>query len=205
MARIFAKIFEHVNYRGQYRFINTDIMNFVSELGFNDKVSSIIVYQGKNYHQGDKIRFYEHISRAGGYLDLEPGYYPNIHVQPFMFGDKISSADILPYVPGQPSLTVRLVVRMYEHVNYGGQFRDLLASESNFERIGFNDKVSSLRVQAGEDYAPGWVSDFYQHANYSGGLLQPGEFGPGTNIPNIAEAPYSFNDVISSVKIHLRS
>jgi hypothetical protein len=204
MSKIFAKVFEHVNYAGQYRYIKDDISNFGTQLGFNDKVSSIIVYKGNSYTLGDKIRFFVD-SFSGGYMDLEPGYYPNIHVQPFSFGDKITSADILPYTTPAPAITVRLMVRVYEHVNYSGQFRDLLTSESNFERIGFNDKVSSLRVMAGEDYAAGWVCDFYQHANYAGGMLQPGAFGPGINIANISAAPYSFNDIISSVKIYHQS
>jgi hypothetical protein len=42
----------------------------------------------------------------------------------------------------------------------------------------------------------------YQHADYSGGLLQQGKLGPNTSIPNIAVAPYSFNDTISSVRIY---
>lgn len=205
MSRIFAKVFQHVNYGGQYRYIKSDVSNFVSQLGFNDKVSSIVVYKGNNYKQGDKVRFYEHVGFGGGHVDLGPGRYPNIHVQPFSFGDKISSVDLLPVEAIEPAITVRLMIRVYEHINYGGQYRDLLMSESNFEKLGFNDKVSSLRVTAGEDYQPGWVCDFYQHANYAGGMLQPGEFGPGTNIPNIAGAPYSFNDVISSVKVHRQS
>ncbi len=202
MSRLIGKVFEHVGFHGQYRYIIGDVRNFVSEIGFNDKVSSIIVYKGNHYQLGDKFRFYQHINFRGGYLDLGPGYYRNIHVQPHSFGDKISSADILPYNP-QPSINARLRVRIYEHVNYEGQYRDILASESNLNRVGFNDKVSSFRVYAGEDYRHGWVCDFYQHSNYSGGVLQGGGFGPGSAISNIAAAPYSFNDMISSIKIHM--
>jgi hypothetical protein len=202
MSRLFAKVFQHVNYAGQYRWIRDDVGNFVANLGFNDTVSSIIVYRGNNYQPGDKIRFYEHVNYAGGYLDLGPGHYPNIHVQPYSFGDKISSADIVPSPDVGQGLGVRLMVRIYEHVNYGGQYRDILLSEANLNNVGFNDKVSSLRVFAGEDYSAGWVCDFYQHVNYAGGVLQPGRFGPGTSIPNIVAAPYAFNDVISAVKIY---
>lgn len=203
MSRIFAKVFQDINYAGQYRWIRDDIGNFVNDIGFNDTVSSIIVYRGNDFQAGDTIRFYENVNFGGGYLDLGPGYYPNIHVQPFSFGDKISSADVLPSPSAQSGLGVRLMVRIFENVNYGGQYRDILLSEANLNNMGFNDKVSSIRVFAGEDYAPGWVCDFFQHANYAGGVLQPGRFAPGTNIPNIAAAPYSFNDVISSVKIYL--
>ena len=205
MSRIFAKIFQHVNYGGQYRWIRDDIGNFVNDIGFNDTVSSIIVYRGNDYQSGDTIRFHEHVNYDGGYLDLGPGYYPNIHIQPFSFGDKISSANVLPSPTPQSGLGVRLMVRIYEHVNYGGQYRDILLSESNLNNVGFNDKVSSIRVFAGEDYSPGWVCDFFEDVNNGGGQLQPGKFGPSTNIPNIAVAPYSFNDKISSVKIYRMS
>ncbi len=201
MSRLIAKIFQHANFHGHYRYIVQDINNFGSKLGFNDKVSSIIVYRGNNYHQGDKLRFYQDVNYEGGYLDLGPGYYRNIHVQPFLFGDKISSVDFLPY-DVKPAITVRLRVRVYQHINYGGQYRDIISSEPNFKRIGFNDKVSSFRVFSGEDYQPGWVCDFYQHVNYAGGLLQGGGFSPGASIANIASPPYSFNDVISSVKFY---
>lgn len=202
MSRIFAKIYQHVNYGGQYRWIRSDVRDFVDDIGFNDKVSSIIVYRGNHYEHGDTIRFHQHVNFGGGYLDLGPGYYPNIHIQPYSFGDKISSANVTPTPPPSSGLGVRLMVRVYQHVNYRGQYRDILLSENNFNDIGFNDTVSSIRVFAGEDYSPGWVCDFFQHANYSGGVLQPGRFGPGTNLPNIKNAPYSFNDVISSVRIY---
>ncbi len=148
------------------------------------------------------MRFFQHINYLGGYLDLEPGFYPNIHIQPYSFGDKISSIDALANGNPTPSITVRLRVRLYQHINYGGQYRDILLSENNLNDVGFNDTVSSIRIFAGEDYVPGFVCDFFQHANYTGGQLQPGAFGPGTNIPNIAQAPYTFNDIISSVRIY---
>ena len=202
MSRIFAKVFQHSNYGGQYRWIRDDVANFSNDIGFNDTVSSIIVYRGNTYQAGDSIRFHEHPNYIGGYLDLEPGFYPDIQIQPFSFGDKISSANVLPPPPASSALLVRLMVRIYEHANYGGQYRDILLNESNFNNIGFNDKVSSIRIFAGEDYTSGWVCDFYQHANYTGGILQPGRFGPGTNLPNISVAPYSFNDAITSMKIY---
>lgn len=202
MSRIFAKIFQNTNFAGQYRWIHEDVSHFVNQLGFNDTVSSIIVYRGNAYQPGDTIRFHEHVNYGGGYLELGPGYYPNIHIQPFSFADKISSANFLPGPQTQSGISVRLMVRIYENVNYGGQYRDILLSENNLGDVGFNDKVSSIRIFSGEDYSPGWVCDFFQNTNFTGGILAPGKFGPGTNIPSIAAAPYSFNDIISSVKIY---
>jgi len=200
MARLFAKVYQHTNYGGQYRWIRRDVRNFVNELGFNDKVSSIIVYRGNHYEIGDTMRFYQHVNYGGGYLELGPGYYPNIHVQPHSFGDKISSVDVVPTTSS--GLVVRLKIRIYQHINYDGQYRDLLLSEHNLNNVGFNDTVSSIQVRPGEDYAVGWVCDFFKHVNYAGDKLQGGPFGPWAFLPNIKEAPYSFNDVISSVRIY---
>lgn len=200
MSRIYARIFEHINYSGQYRWLIGDIYNF-GDIGFHDKVSSIIVYRGNQYQQGDRIRFYEHSNFTGGYLELEPGLYPNIQAQPFSFGDKISSANFLPFT-SQPSVVVRLRARIYEHANYAGQYRDILWSENNLGDVGFHDKVSSIRIFGEEDYTPGWVCDFFEHSNFSGGMLWPGKFGPGISIANIGAPPYSFGDKISSVRIY---
>ena len=199
--RLIAKVHQDTNYGGEYRYIHSDVSNFGNVLGFNDKVSSIRIYRGNDYVAGDKIRFYQNVNFSGGYLDLGPGEYPNIHVQPFSFGDKISSADFLPVDTGSNPLTVRLDIHIYQNANFDGQRREILVSESRLAKQGFNDKVSSLRIFAGEDYAPGWVANFYQHVDYAGGILQPGNFGPGTNIANSSAAPYKFNDVISSIRI----
>lgn len=206
MNKLFALIFQHSNYGGQYRWIRSSIANFSDKIGFNDTVSSIIVYRGNDYAPGDKMRFHQHVNYEGGYLDLGPGWYPNIHIQPYSFGDKISSVTrVVDPEGGMPKIMVRLMIRIYQHVNYGGQYRDVLKSENNLNDIGFNDTVSSIKVFAGEDYSDGWVCDFFQHANYEGGMLSPGKFGPGTRIPNIKKSPYSFNDVISSVRFRKRS
>lgn len=201
MARLYAKICEHTNFAGQHRFVTGDVRDVSNEIGFNDTISSIIVYKGNQHQPGDRIRFYEHPNFGGGYLDLEAGIYPNIHVQPYSFGDRISSIDVNPPPMGQVGIVSHLWVRIYQHANYGGQYRDLLLSESHFEQIGMNDAVSSLRVMAGEDYAPGYVCDFFAHPNYTGPKLQPGNFEPGTSIPNIGAAPYSFNDAITSMRV----
>jgi hypothetical protein len=39
-------------------------------------------------------KVYQHADFSGGYLDLGPGEYPNIHVQPLSFGDK--GGELLP-------------------------------------------------------------------------------------------------------------
>ncbi len=204
MARLIAKIFQHADYGGQYRWITRDVANFVNDIGFNDTVSSIRVFCGNDYEEGDTIRFHEHVGFGGGYLDLGPGFYPNIHIQPFSFGDKISSADIRRGVDNDRQITVFLMVRIYKHINFRGQYRDLIRSESNLNNVGFNDTVSSIRVFRGEDYnvEDPFVCDFYQHADRSGGQLAPGQFEAGMNLANIAEPPFSFNDRISSVQMH---
>jgi len=201
--RLIAKVFQHVNYAGEYRWLHQDVPSFGDVLGFNDKVSSIVVYRAPNYLEGDKIRFYQHANYQGGYLELGPGNYPNIHVQPLSFGDKISSADFYPVGIQPVASAVRLEVHIFQHVNYAGQMREILFSEPSLPSQGFNDKVSSIRIFAGPSYEAGYVANFFQHVNYAGGMLQPGYFGPGTAIPNLKSPPYAFNDVISSVKISM--
>jgi len=199
--RLIATVYKDTNYGGEYRYIHNDVSSFGNVLGFNDKVSSIKIFRGNHYVDGDKIRFWENTNFSGGYLDLGPGDYPNIHVQPFSFKDKISSADFVPGIPPTQALIVRLEIHIYQDANYGGQRREILVSERKLSMQGFDNKLSSLRIVAGEDYQAGWVANFYQHPDYAGGILQPGDFGPGTNIPNVKADPYKFDDTISSIKI----
>jgi len=198
--RLAVKLYEHINFGGQYRWLIDDVRDFGKE-GFHDTVSSLIVYRGPSYAEGDIVRLYEHSNFGGGYLSLGPGRYSNIHIHPFNFGDKMSSADFLPAGSDPFVGIVRLVVTLYEHKNYGGQWRRFLFSESNLGNVGFHDKASSLTVTDGPDYDPGYVVNFYEHSNYGGGKLQPGDFGPGTNIPDLNATPYLFGDRISSLEI----
>jgi hypothetical protein len=78
MARLYAALYEHVHVFGQRRFITESVSNF-GLIGFNDRVSSIAVFKGRDFQKGDKIRFFEHAHYQGGFLDLGPGYYLSIH------------------------------------------------------------------------------------------------------------------------------
>ena len=198
---MFAKVYQHVDFGGQYRWITKNVRNMSSELGFNDKVSSIVVYKGNDYKEGETMRFYQHANYGGGYIDLGPGIYRSIHSAPYFFGDKISSVKMISPVALCPPITVRLIVRVYQHVNFEGQYRDLPLTERNLKLQGFNDTISSLQIFEGEDYQAGWVANFYKDANGYGPQLQDGDFGPGTRIANIKAKPYSFNDQISSIRI----
>lgn len=198
-TRLIVKLFEHTNYGGQYRYLYTDVSNF-PQCGFNDCVSSVIVFRGPDYQQGDTVRLYEHVNFQGRSIELSPGYYPNIHEAPYLFPDMMSSADFYPVTPVPVAQPVRLIIKAYEHINYGGQERTIIYSEPNICNLGFNDTISSFRVFAGPDYS-GEVVSFYEHINYGGGILQPERFVAGANVPNIAASPFLFNDRISSVKI----
>jgi hypothetical protein len=200
MARLYAALYEHVHVFGQRRFITESVSNF-GLIGFNDRVSSIAVFKGRDFQKGDKIRFFEHAHYQGGFLDLGPGYYYDIHVHPFSFGDKMSSAQFVP-VSNEPALFVPLIVRVYQHVNFEGEFRDIVMDERNLGNQGFNDRISSFEVLHGDDVEASHVCDFFQHANFLGGMLQPGSFAPGISVPSLTAAPFSFNDTISSVRIH---
>lgn len=203
MPHLIAKVYQDVNYGGQYRWIYDNISNFHSTLGFGDRVSSIRVYAGNLYTVGDTMRFYENTNYDGGYLELGPGNYPNIHIHPFNFGDKISSVDAYVQPPSIPGIIVRLRIILYKDKNYGGESREILTNEHDLSRIGFNNMASSLRIFQGEDYAANWVCEFYDNINHTGGSIGPYE--AGTNIQDLAAAPYNFNDQITSVRIYLRS
>ncbi len=161
----------------------------------------MIIYRGNNHIPGETMRFYQHANYEGGFVDLGPGYYPNIHGWPYSFGDKISSAQVPSPLENQPSIDVKLVIRVYQHANYRGQYRDIVDNVSNMKALSFNDKISSIRIFQGEDYQSGWVANFFKKDRFDGPKLQNGNFGPGTSIPNINASPYKFNDKISSIKI----
>ncbi len=38
---------------------------------------------------------------------------------------------------------IRLIIKVYEHINYGGQERTIIYSEPNITNLGFNDTIST--------------------------------------------------------------
>ena len=95
------------------------------------------------------------------------------------------------------ALAPRLVVEVFQHVNYGGRKITVVDSIPNTEGIGAQDLISSVKIYKGPGFtaAPNYKAIFYEHPNYKGQklVLAPGYY------PNIHQIPYNFGDVISSI------
>jgi hypothetical protein len=94
-------------------------------------------------------------------------------------------------------LAPRLVVEVFEHINFQGRRATLIDSVANTEEIGLHDIISSVKVHKGPGFhaSPNYKAIFYEHVKYQGRklVLAPGYY------PNIHEIPYNFGDVISSI------
>ena len=95
------------------------------------------------------------------------------------------------------ALTPRLVVEVFEHVNYQGRKATIIDSVSNTEGVGVQDVISSIRIYKGPSFnaSPNYKAIFHETANYQGRRLV---LGPGF-YPNIHDIPYNFGDIISSI------
>ena len=91
----------------------------------------------------------------------------------------------------------RLVVEVFEHVNYQGRKITLIESIPNTIEIGAQDVISSVKIYKGPSFSasPNYKAIFHEHVSYQGRrlVLAPGFY------PNIHEIPYNFGDAISSI------
>ena len=91
----------------------------------------------------------------------------------------------------------RLVVEVFEHVNYHGRKITLIDSVPNTIEIGAQDVISSIKIYKGPSFnaSPNYKAIFHEHVSFAGRrlVLAPGFY------PNIHEIPYNFGDAISSV------
>jgi hypothetical protein len=217
-VKLIAQLFEHTNFCGQYRYLCEDVTDF-NILGFNDRAFSIKILKGPDYKRGDVARFYEHTKCQGRYVDLMPGFYPDIHESPFNFAGIISSAyfvtlpellsaalrESTAYVIDDSSLDappIEIIVKAYESVGYNGQMRTLIYNEPNFLNIGFDNKFSSIRVFRGPEYSNQTVN-FFELENFGGVIVKPGNFIPGTSIPDLISFKRDCSQKISSLKISI--
>lgn len=93
--------------------------------------------------------------------------------------------------------TPRLVVEVFEHVNYQGRKITLIESIPNTTEIGAQDVISSIKIYQGPGFtaSPNYKAIFHEHEKYKGRrlVLAPGFY------PNIHEIPYNFGDAITSI------
>jgi len=172
-------LYDAPNFDGRVATLDNDVPNF-GPIGINDRVSSAIVYEGT-------WQVCEHADFQGRCVTLGPGRHPDLGA----LSDRISSARLAsgagPMPPGAPGGPPGSHARaiLFEGQNLSGR-SFVLTNEvvPNFGNTGFNDRASSLRVEAGF-----WI--FCSDANFQGECRT---FGPG----DYATLPWDLNHRISS-------
>ncbi len=155
---------------------------------FNDTASSVVVLR-------DFWEVCEDAWFGGRCVVLRPGRYPSLAAMGL--SDSISSVRVASApgpvviappapIPAPPPAAAQ--VTFYEHENFGGRSFVTRDQVENFERYGFNDRASSVRV-TGESRV------VCEHPRYGGRcvVLRPG------NYPSLAAV--GLNDRISSVRM----
>jgi hypothetical protein len=207
MIPLVAALWEHAGFHGRKRLYVSDFSD-LSQSAFNDTTSAIGIHPGPDYAawkaaNGGKepvVSFYEHINFGGAVLTLQAGSYANIHSL-YNFGDKITSLRFNPPIqlPGTIA-PIPLYIEIFQDINFQGRRMFIVENSTNIiQDFGseFNDVASSIKVFRGPNYVQGNIAQLYRDINFLGGKI---DLGPG-DYPNIAVAPFGFNDVVSSVKV----
>jgi hypothetical protein len=164
------------NYRGRQFTSDREVANFARN-GFNDRVNSAVVHDGRWEICVDA-------DFRGSCGVLAPGAYPNLGA----YAGRISSVRPLDghYSTNRPDDRYRgreARATLYEGPNLSGRAYPLNDTMTNLGTTGFNDRASSLRVESGY-----WI--FCSDADFRGECRT---FGPG----DYATLP-GMNNVISS-------
>ena len=66
------------------------------------------------------------------------------------------------------AISPRLVIEVFQHVNYNGRKVTILDSVPNTEDIGAQDLISSIKIYKGPAFsaAPNYKAIFHEHVNY---------------------------------------
>lgn len=207
--RLVVEVFEHVNYHGRKITLIESIPN-TGEIGAQDVISSIKIYQGPGYNTSSNYKaiFHEHVKYQGRRLVLAPGFYPNIHEIPYNFGDAISSISFSPAAhPTPPDYgSVPVIIEVFRDPDFSGQRSVIMRDISSIFEIGMNDMISSVRIQRGPNFPfSGCHVIFYEHVNFEGRKinidLNSREFQKSVRNLRFLTHAQSFSDIISSIKI----
>ena len=176
------------NYGGRQFTADQPVSNF-SRNGFNDRVNSAVVHEGRWEICVDA-------DFRGGCAILAPGAYPNLGA----YANRISSvrpleaqySDSRPGPNHQPRPDDRYRTRearatLYEGPNLSGRAFPINETVANLGRTGFNDRASSLRVESGY-----WI--FCSDSEFRGECRT---FGPG----DYASLPGLNNSISSGRRI----
>jgi len=205
--RLIAEVFRDPNFAGKKVTI-VDSVSDTTTIGCNDMISSIKVYRGPGFGAAPSFKaiFYEHPNYTGRSIVLPPGFYPNIHVIPYNFGDIISSIQFAPSMQatGPDYGIVPLIVEIYQDANFQGTKGVILKDVSHTRDIGFDRTVSSIRILRGPNFPPtGCRAIFFDQPNFEGAnfSMDLGRLEFEKGIPDLNAHPQRFGDIISSVKI----
>ncbi|MCG9131471.1 DUF1349 domain-containing protein [Candidatus Poribacteria bacterium] len=96
-----------------------------------------------------------------------------------------------------PVVIPRLIVEVFQHVNFRGRMGYVVEPVPFTAHIGFQDNISSLRVYKGPNFSsnPNYKVILHQHRDYRGKRLA---LGPGF-YPNLHDVAFNFADRISSI------
>lgn len=97
-----------------------------------------------------------------------------------------------------PIVRPRLIVEVFQHVNFRGRNGYVTRPVRFTGDIGFQDIISSIKIYKGPGFKtdPSYKAAFYEHINFQGKKLI---LGPGF-YPNIHDVTHNFPDRISSIK-----
>jgi hypothetical protein len=169
------------NFGGRQFSADQPISNFAGN-GFNDRISSAVVHEGRWEICLDA-------DFRGGCSILAPGAYPNLGA----YANRVSSVRPLDgrysdgrydrRYPDYPGRYGDARATLYEGPNLSGRAFPIHDAVANLGRTGFNDRASSLRVESGY-----WI--FCSDSEFRGECRT---FGPGeyVSLPGL-------NNVISS-------
>lgn len=176
-------------------------------IDFNDVVSSIKVFKGPNFKAGDVARFYNAINKVGGYIELAPGDYKQIHLSPFNFNDVISSVGIFNPVYDDVELSPHYIIHLFDGANFTGRERIIFDSVSDLNTIGFTNKPTSVLIENTSKWTGDKVVNLFDANNFTGGVMSEklnlGKVGTAFPIEIKNLAAYAFDNKISSVKVGL--
>jgi len=96
-----------------------------------------------------------------------------------------------------PVIMPRLIVEVYQHVNFRGRKGYVISPVRFTGQIGFQDNISSIKIYRGPRYktSPNYKAVFCEHIDFQGKKLV---LGPGF-YPNLHDVTHNFPDRISSI------
>lgn len=168
-----VRVFHDTDFKGNYRdYIpdggerDVDYMGRgQTDSGFNDRTSSVIVFKGPNYREGDKVELFHHAGYASAPKPLVPGEYSNVTSfglnndelsslrlarDPMKRGACAEEADIRD--PNRFAGPIPLVIEASINPRREFPVAWLIESKNKLDNLYFGDDIESFRLVKGPDY-----------------------------------------------------